>query len=74
VRKLAILKRKELRSLGSEELKDKLKQLKSELSTEKGSVASGTKPDNPGKIKEIKRTIARILTVLHEREGGKKQK
>jgi ribosomal protein L29 len=37
-------------------------------------VASGTKPDNPGKIKEIKRTIARILTVLHEREGGKKQK
>jgi len=52
-----------------------MSQLKSELSGEKGSIASGTKPDNSGKIKEIKRTIARILTVLHEREtGGKKRK
>jgi large subunit ribosomal protein L29 len=68
------VKKKELRSLGSEELREKLKQLKSELSSEKGSIASGTKPDNPGKIKEIKRTIARILTILHEREGGKKQR
>ena len=74
MRKLSILKVKEIRSLGNEELRDKLKQLKSELSGEKGSVASGTKPDNPGKIKEIKRTIARILTIMHEREGGKKQK
>ena len=74
MRTLAILKIREIRSLGSEELKDRLKQLKSELSVEKGSIASGTKPENSGKIKEIKRTIARILTIMHEREGGKKQK
>jgi large subunit ribosomal protein L29 len=69
------LRKKELRSLGNEELNEKLSQLRSELSVEKGSIASGTKPENSGRVKEIKRTIARILTILHEREkGGKKQK
>jgi len=33
-------------------------------------VASGTKPENPGKIREIRRTIARILTI--EKEPAKK--
>lgn len=72
---MSILRKKELRSLGNEELNEKLSQLRSELSVEKGSIASGTKPENSGRVKEIKRTIARILTILHEREkGGKKQK
>jgi large subunit ribosomal protein L29 len=51
-----------------------MNQLKSELSTELGAVSSGTKPENPGRIKELKRTIARILTVLHEKDGGKRRK
>jgi large subunit ribosomal protein L29 len=62
-----VKKLKELRSLGSQELKEKLQQLRNELSREWGAVAAHTRPENPGKIKEIKRTVARILTILKER-------
>ena len=70
---MAIIRKKELKTLGNEELKEKLQQLRTELSTEKGATASGTRAENPGKIKEIKRTIARILTILHEKEVHKKK-
>jgi len=64
---MAIYKTKELRAMSKEELKEKLKQLEVELRKEKGAVASGTKPENPGKIREIRKTIARILTIQRER-------
>ena len=65
---MAIYKTKELRGMGKEEIDEKLQQLKTELSKEKGAVASGTKAENPGKIKEIRKTIARILTLKKEKE------
>lgn len=64
---MAIKKIHELREMDEEELKEQLTQLKNDLAQEESSIASGTQADNPGKIKEIKRTIARILTVLNER-------
>ena len=64
---MAIIRLKELRQLGNAEIKEKRQQLKTELSSEKGAIAASTKPENPGKIKEIKKTIARINTILHER-------
>ncbi len=64
---MAIKKIHELREMGNEELKEQLNQLQNELAQEKASIASGTQPDNPGGIKEIRRTIARIKTILKER-------
>ncbi len=64
---MAIYKIKELRAMGGEELDDKLQQLNTELSKEKSAVASGTKPENPGKIKEMRKTVARIKTIKKER-------
>ena len=63
---MAIYKTKELRGMGKEEIDDKLQQLKTELSKERGAIASGTKAENPGKVKEIRKTIARILTIKKE--------
>jgi len=37
-------------------------------------VASGTKPENPGKIREIRRTIARIITINKEPKTKPKKK
>ena len=65
---MAIYKTKELRGMGKEEMNEKLQQLKIELSKEKGAIASGTKAENPGKVKEIRKTIARILTIKKEKE------
>lgn len=44
--------------------------MKSEFSKEKAAVVSGTRPENAGRIKEVRRTIARILTI--QKEPGKK--
>lgn len=67
---MAILRSEEIRDLSSEELEEKLKELRNELLREKSMIASGGAPENPGRIKEIKRTIARILTIKTQKEGA----
>ena len=59
---MAILKNSELKELTSEELDDKLTQLQGDLMKIRGVLASGGIPENVGKAREIKRTIARIKT------------
>jgi len=46
------------------DLINRLNELRLELAKERGQIAVGGSSSNPGKIKEIKRTIARILTEL----------
>lgn len=60
---------KELRDLSIAELKDKHKQYKEELFNLRFQNAIG-QLDNSGRIKEVKKTIARILTVITEKETG----
>jgi large subunit ribosomal protein L29 len=50
------------------DLINRLNELKLELVKEKGQIAIGGSPKNPGRIREIRRTIARILTELKRRE------
>ena len=61
------LKIKELRKLSTEELNKRLSELRLELSKELGNVKMRRPIKNPGKIKELKRSIARILTLKKER-------
>jgi large subunit ribosomal protein L29 len=61
VKKLAIIKKKQL---SRPDLINRLNELRLELAKERGQIAIGGTPSNPGRIKEIKRTIARILTEL----------
>jgi len=63
---------KELRKLKPEDLNSQLQELKLELMKELSNVKMGRPVKNPGKIKEIKKNIARILTIKRElkaREG-----
>ena len=55
---MAILKSKEIAKMQSKEIEEKIKELKMELIKEKVSSAKGGKL----KTREIKRTIARLLT------------
>lgn len=71
---MVIYRAKDLKSMSNEELNEKLQQLRTELSRDKGAVASGTKAENPGKIREVRKTIARILTLIHQRETARKHK
>ncbi len=46
----------------------KLRELKEELMHERGVAAMGGAPPSPGKIRSLRKNIARILTVLSEEE------
>ena len=60
---MVILRSKEIRKMTDEEVEGKLNELRLELAKKKAQVIVGGAPENAGKIREIKKTIARILTI-----------
>ena len=63
---MAVLKAKEIRALSTEERLEKLKELKEELLHERGVASMGGAPMSPGRIRSIRKTIARINTIINE--------
>jgi large subunit ribosomal protein L29 len=63
---MAILRTSEIRTMSVEERADELETLKTELVRERALTSAGGAPENPGRIGEIRRTIARIKTIQHE--------
>ena len=59
---------KEIREKSSEDLKKTLDEMKVELFDLRFARATGS-IENPMRIRELKKSIASILTVLHERES-----
>ncbi len=60
------MKAKELRSLSPEERVAKLSETRTELLNARGVAAMGGAPRNPGEIRALRTTIARILTIQKE--------
>jgi len=63
---MAIIRKSELKEMSSSELREKLQELQLELVKARGEAFAGA-PKNPGRIRELRRTIARIKTLLHQR-------
>ena len=61
-----VLKAKEIREYTPEERSEKLKELKSELMHERGVAAMGGSPPSPGRIRQIRMSIAKLLTIMRE--------
>jgi large subunit ribosomal protein L29 len=61
------MKFKELSQIGNTELKEKLEELQTELMKQNAQIATGTTPKSPGQVKQIKKTIAKILTLLNKK-------
>jgi large subunit ribosomal protein L29 len=59
---------KDLRKLKPDDQEKRLKELKLELLKERGNVEMGGNVKNPGRIKTIRRDIARLLTLEKERK------
>lgn len=70
---MAILRVKEIRELSSEQRLDKANELRTELARIKTMVAAGGAIDNPSQIREMRKTIARILTIEAEAQRGAQQ-
>jgi large subunit ribosomal protein L29 len=64
-----IVKAAELRSLTRNELNDKVKELKEELFTLRFQAATG-QLESHGRLRSVRKDIARIYTVLQERNLG----
>ena len=60
------LKMKSIRELNENDLKDRIIQMRTELSKLEVENAKGTLRKESGKIKPLKRDIARLLTRLNE--------
>ncbi|ABB14501.1 MULTISPECIES: 50S ribosomal protein L29 [Carboxydothermus] len=61
------MKAKELRELTDAELVEKLASLKDELFKLRFQLSTG-QLDNPSRIREVRRDIARVNTIIRERE------
>ncbi len=70
VKQMAIIKMKNLREMKNKELESKLKELKLELTKERALSEVGASIKNPGRIREIRKTVARILTMQKEKGGA----
>lgn len=62
------MKIKEIRALSADDRHEKLRALRQELMHERGVSAMGGSSPSPGKIRQLRTDIARILTVEREEE------
>jgi len=60
---MALLRTKEIRAMDTAARDKRLRELRDELMHERGVAAMGGAPPNPGKIRALRKNIARIYTI-----------
>ncbi|MBO0888968.1 50S ribosomal protein L29 [Candidatus Bathyarchaeota archaeon] len=59
---MAVLRKREINQMLPDERKKKISELRAELTTIRTQVKSGGTVENPSRVRELRRTIARLLT------------
>ena len=70
---MPILRIKDIRSMAPEERQKRLAELQTELVRLKTLVKAGGALENPARIREIRKAVARLLTVKNEKELTKEE-
>ncbi len=65
---MPIIRLKEIFDMDSKERRDRLSELRAELSRLRTMISAGGAVENPARIRELRRTIAKILTVENQQE------
>ena len=65
---------KEIKDMAPAEAQEKLIELRTELMKENAQVAIGTTPKSPGKIKQIKKSIAKLNTLINQKAKKSEEK
>ena len=63
---MAMLKMKSIRELSEKDLRDRVEQMRTELSKLQTENAKGTLRKETGKIRKVRKEVARLLTRLNE--------
>jgi len=70
---MPILRVKEIRDMSSEDRRKRLHELQTELVRLKTMIKAGGAIENPARVRELRKTIARILTIESEPAPPKKE-
>lgn len=71
---MPIMRLKEIRRMSSDDRTKKLSELRTELSRLKTMISAGGAVENSTRIRELRKTIARILTIENERKSAPEKK
>ena len=64
---------KEIKNLNKEDMEKRLEELRKELMKFNSQISTGTPPENPGQVSNVKRNIARIKTFLKNKKEAVKK-
>lgn len=67
---MPILRVKDIRTMSSKDRRKKLTELRTELVRLRTMIKAGGAVENPGRVLELRKAIARILTVENEPESA----
>jgi large subunit ribosomal protein L29 len=70
---VAILRVKEIRGMSTVDRQKRLSELQTELMRLKTMIKAGGSIDNPARVRELRKTIARILTIENEPVEAEKE-
>jgi len=70
---MPILRLKDIRDMSSDDRRKKLVELKTELVRLKTMVKAGGSIDNPARVRELRKAIARVLTIENETKTSKRK-
>ena len=65
---MPILRMSQIREMSREDQEKRLEEFRTELSKVNTMIKAGGSIENPGRVKALKKTIARVLTVMREEE------
>ncbi len=68
---MALIQKSKLKDMTAQDVQTELSKVRSELRAEIAAKGSGQKPKSPGRYKQLRRMVARLLTKLHQ-SGVKK--
>lgn len=70
---VTVRKKNDVKNLSKDDLNKFLLDLKKELMILRAKASLGTALESPGKIKSVKRNIARVLTFINQKEVKEKK-
>jgi large subunit ribosomal protein L29 len=71
---MPIIRLKNIREMSSEDREKKVMELRTELLRLKTMVKAGGAVDNPARVRELRKAIARILTIENEESRAEEEK
>lgn len=65
---MALIRKKDMKTMVVKDMPKRIEELRLEIAKEKAQISVGAAPKNTGKIREMKKTIARLLTEMKSRK------